>query len=173
MSDAMSGMKRTLKLVSSARQRRGRRIEEELLRQRRKLVEAQNLRGQARHAVDARRDDESRLQMRRGEVMGTAFSPHDLMLLDQLQDVLREKTRAAEREADAAHKKVLDEQAVVAETLQHLMRNRKRVEVIDERVVTIQRDASLQIEEAQAEEVEDAAVAPRANSAAGGRFPRG
>jgi hypothetical protein len=153
---------RSLKVVLASRQRKARRIEADVVAQRRRVLQAQAQHADRLQQVQRCRDDEHQLALRMVELTRSGFSVSALLTMEQVQDSLAEKTTAAQKETEQS-RAVVDKQKQALEDLtRQLARNRKQVDVVEERIVCLVEQASLELEDAQAEDVEEAAVAAAA-----------
>jgi hypothetical protein len=155
----MNQVVRSLKIVAASRQRARKRLEAEMLRLRRKLLDAQTAHNSKCDAAQRCRDDEVRHQARMIELTGAEFSVSTRMALGHLKDVLAGKTANADGAVSASKKLLEAERQALQEMAQQLARNRQQVDVVETRVVELVTQDALDAEDAESEETEEGAAA--------------
>jgi Bacterial type III secretion protein (HrpB7) len=150
---------RSLKVVSASRQRKGRRIEADIVAQRRRLQDAQAQHADRLQQVQRCEEDERRLQQRIALLKQGGFSISALLAMEQVEDTLAAKTAAARKETEQSSAQVDKQKQALQALTRQLARNHKQVEFVEERIVYLVEQSNLQEEDAQAEETEETAAA--------------
>lgn len=150
---------RPLKTVAASRQRRGRRVEADILAQRRRLTDARNAHRHKLEQVARCEDEEHQLRTRLTQLTGAGFSISSILAMEHLQLDFAHKTLTAQRDADLALKQVEAQQLALNELLHQLARNRRQIEVVEAKIVELTRLAGLAVEDAEAEDIEETGVA--------------
>jgi hypothetical protein len=161
----MSQPTRALKIVAASRQRRGQRIEAAVVAQRRKLHDAQAVHANTAKQVVRCEDDEHKLAAHRAEVTGSGFSIAAMLAMEQMQVDLAQKTVQARAEVATAHKQVLAHKQAVDDLVLQLARNRRQIDVVEDKVVSLVAHAQQEAEDAEADEIEEGAAASLAAAA--------
>jgi hypothetical protein len=150
---------RSLKIVAAARERKRKRLEAEMLRLRRKMLDAQAVHNGKREQAQRCRDDEVKHQNRMVELTGAGFSVSTRMAMSHFKDVLAGKTANADA-AVAASEKLLDaERLALQEMAQQVARNRRQVDVVETKVVLLVQQDQLEADDAESDETEESAAA--------------
>jgi chromosome segregation ATPase len=150
---------RTLKIVVAARERRRGRLDAEMLRQRRRLQEAQASHSQAVSAVNSLAEEAQQLLAKRDSLLDGPFSTASLLAMDSVHATAMDRVKSASEQVTQALTAVEREREAVRELAQQLARNQRQVDAIKSRIVMLDKADEEAAEEAEAEEVEETALA--------------
>lgn len=155
----MALQSRALKIVVAARERRGGRLDAELLRQKRRLQTAQASHAQATTTVSSLSQEADQLLLKRDSMLDGPFSTASLLAMDQVHAAALERVRVASEQVAQALSAVEREREAVRDLTQQLARNQRQVDVIKSRIAVLDKAEEEEAEEAEADEVEENALA--------------
>ncbi len=155
----MNQVVRSLKIVAASRQRARKRLEAEMLRLRRKMLDAQTAHNGKCDSAQRCRDDEVKHQTRMAELTGAGFSVSTRMAMGHMKEVLAGKTAEANALVAASKKLLEAERQALQEMAQQLARNRQQVDVVETKVVELVQQDALEADDAESDETEESAAA--------------